>query len=142
MADEAKRVCGLDDAQIEQLRVTGKYGKIGVVEYSGHQIVFRRPTRDQCREYRRQLGSPAEKHEAMEHLAQSMLVAFDGQTDANAARTTYTSMFLEAFPLFVNHPKVLNVISALAGLVEEEDAADLGKGASVRTGPPKSTPAA
>jgi hypothetical protein len=128
----------LTEAQIEALRV--QCGRVGVVEYNGHQIVFRKPTRDHCREYRRMRESANERHEALEHLAQLTIVAYDGTTEPNAARTQYTAVFLEEYPLFVNVAKVMNVLSVLAGLVEEEDAHELGKGASVRSGPPRSMP--
>jgi hypothetical protein len=130
----------LSEDQLEALR--SQFTKIGVVDYNGHQIVFRRPTRDHCREYRRMRESPAEKHEATERLAQVALVAFDGETDVNRARTTYTNVFLDEYPLFASVPKVMAVLSVLTGMVEEEDAADLGKGASVRSVRPRSTPAA
>ena len=119
----------LDDAALEALKL--KFGKVGVVDFDGHQIVFRKPTRDQCREYRRMRESANEKHESLEHLAQMMIVAFDGTQDPNLARTLYTSQFLEDYPLFVNVPKVAAVLSALSGMVEEEDAQDLGKGVRV-----------
>lgn len=130
----------LNEEQLEAL--TKKYGKIGVRDYDGHQIVFRRPTRDMCREYRRMRESDAEKHEAMESLAQKMLVAFDGEEDINKARTVYTCVFLEESPLFVNNPQTMAVLSSLTGIVEEEDARDLGKGASVRSARRVSTPTA
>ena len=74
----------LNDQQLDDLKL--KHVKIAVIEYSGHQIVFRRPTRDHCREYRRQRESDGEKHLAMETLAQMTLVAFDGETDTTKAR--------------------------------------------------------
>jgi hypothetical protein len=130
----------LDEPQLDALKV--KHGKIAVIDYDGHQIVFRRPTRENCREYRRQRESPSEKHEAMEHLAQVTLVAFDGELDANKARTFYTATFLEEYPLFVNVPKVQNALSALSGMIEEEEAIDLGKGVSVRSARQRTSPTA
>jgi hypothetical protein len=130
----------LNDAQLDELKM--KYGKIAAIDYNGHQIVFRRPTRDNCREYRRQRESQAEKHEALEHLAQVTLIAFDGEQDVNKARTFYTATFLEEYPLFVNVPKVSAALSALSGMVEEEDAQDLGKGVSVRSARQPTSPTA
>ena len=127
----------------EQLEAASrKFGKVGVVDYCGHQVVFRRPTRDECREYRRMRDSAAEKHDATERLAQVAIVSFDGEQDVNRARTLYTGTFLEEFPLFSSTPKVMSVLGALTGLVEEEDAADMGKGARVLSGRPRSTPGA
>ena len=130
----------LDEAVLESLKL--KFGKIGVVDYNGHQIVFRRPTRDTCREYRRKRESAGEKHEAIEGMAQEALIAFDGEQDANKARSYYTGTFLEEYPLFASSPKVMAVLSALSGLVEEEDAEDMGKGVQVRSARPRPTPAA
>ena len=127
----------LTEENLETL--TLRHGKIGRVEFAGHEIVFRRPTRDDCREYRRMQASPAEKHDAIERLAQVTLVAFDGDLDVNRARTFYTATFLEEYPLFSSNPRVMNLLSVLSGVVEEEDAADLGKGASVRSAHPKPT---
>ena len=127
----------LSEETLEELRK--RSGKIGVIAYAGHEVVFRRPTRDECREYRRMQSSPQEKSDAIERLAQVTLVAFDGDLDVNRARTAYTGVFLEEYPLFASNPKVMGVLSVLSGVVEEEDAADLGKGACVRSGRPKST---
>lgn len=128
----------LNDAELETLRT--RYGKIGIIDYNGHQIVFRRPTRDNCRDYRRKIET--EKSEAIEQLAQVTLVAFDGEQDANKARTIYTSVFLEEVPLFTSNTKVMAVLGALSGVVEEEEATDLGKGACVKSGPRNTTPTA
>lgn len=133
--DEASRV--LTEEQLEGLRQ--KYGKIGVVEYNGHQVVFRKPTRENCREYRRKIASTAEKGDGPEFLAQSSIAAFDGETDPNKARTVYTAVFLEEFPLFANTQKVLSVLSLLSGMAEEEEADELGKGVQFRSGRPKSS---
>ena len=128
----------LAEDQLESLR--SRYGKIGVVAYAGHEIVFRRPTRDDCRNYRRMQASAAEKHDAIETLAQITLVAFDDDIDVNRARTTYTTTFLEEYPLFSSVPRVMSVLSVLSGVVEEEDVADLGKGGIYRSGRPRPTP--
>lgn len=129
-----------EDARLEALRV--KYGKIGAVTFSGHVLVFKKPTRDQVREYRRKKDSDAEKMDAMDQLAQATIVAFDREEDVIQARTTFTTSFLEAYPLAISNPKFAGCLSALAGLIEEEDAKDLGKGVSVRSAPPKTSPKA
>ena len=128
----------LNDAQLDELKL--KFQKIAVIDYNGHQIVFRRPTREHAREYRRMRESESEKHIAMESLAQQTLIAFDGDVEANSARTKYTLTFLEEFPLFVNVPRVVVALSALAGMVEEEDAKDMGKGVRLLNARPPSTP--
>lgn len=120
----------LSDAQLEVQRA--RYGKIGVVEFSGHQLVFRKPSRDNARDYRRKKDSEAEKTDAMDQLAQATIIAFDGEEDVNRARVTFTEVFLEDYPLAMNSPKFIAVLSALAGLIEDEVATDLGKGASIK----------
>jgi len=130
----------INEAQLEALRV--KYGKIGIVEYNAHTLVFRKPTREQVREYRRKKDSDAEKMDAMDQLAQVTLLAFDAESDPDKARTTFTRQFLDDYPLAISNPKFVAVLSALAGLIEEEDAKDLGKGASVRGARPSTSPTA
>jgi hypothetical protein len=130
----------LSEAQLEELRV--KYAKIGVVEFNGHTLVFRKPSREHVREYRRKKDSDAEKMDAMDQLAQATILAFDAETDPNKARTTFTGQFLDDYPLAISNPKFVALLSALAGLIEEEDAADLGKGVSVRGARQSTSPTA
>lgn len=128
----------LSEGRLEELRQ--KYGKIGLVEFNQHVIVFRKPTRLDAREYRRKKDSEAEKMDAMDQLAQATIIAFDSQDDPNAARTTFTERFLEDYPLAVSNVRFMNVLSALSGIVEEEETKDLGKGASVRDAPQSTSP--
>lgn len=136
----SETVSKLSEAQLEELRV--KHGKIGVVEFSGHVLVFRKPSREHVREYRRKKDSDLEKMDAMDQLAQVTLVAFDTEADPDKARTTFTRSFLDDYPLAISNPKFVAVLSALAGLIEEEDYKDLGKGASVRGARPSTSPTA
>jgi hypothetical protein len=130
----------LTETELEQLKA--RHGKIGVRDWDGHQIVFRKATRAEVREYRRKQDSPHEKADAMDQLAQATIVAFDGQTDPNAARTVFTGVFLEQYPAFCSNTATVNVLSYLTGIVEEEGAGEMGKGASVRSAAPKPTPTA
>jgi hypothetical protein len=128
----------LDDQGLDALRV--KYGKIAIVDWDGHQLVFKRPTREHMRDYRRKRESPSEKHDALEQLEQFIIVAFDGETDPNKARMAFTGKFLEEYPGASSSGKISSAVSVLSGIVEEEEADDLGKG--VRFKPPlrKRTP--
>jgi hypothetical protein len=126
----------LTDEQIEAIR--SKCGRVGVIEYAGHQLVFKRPSRDNVRDYRRKVDSPAEKPDALDQLAQITIVAFDGEQDLVKARNAFLG-FLEEFPMFTSSAKCMSVFNVLTGLVEEEDAQDLGKGVSVRSAAPAST---
>lgn len=128
----------MDEMKLEALRA--KYGKIGAVAYNGHTLVFRKPTREHVREYRRKKDNDAEKMDAMDQLAQVTIVAFDDEEDPNRARTTFTTVFLEDYPLAISNPKFVSCLSALAGLLEEEDEKDLGKGVTVKGTPRASTP--
>ncbi len=130
----------MDETKLEALRV--KYGKIGAVEFNGHTLVFRKPSREHVREYRRKKDNDAEKMDAMDQLAQATIVAFDDEEDVNRARTTFTTSFLEEYPLAISNPKFVGCLSALAGLIEEEDQKDLGKGVTVKSGPRVTSPTA
>jgi hypothetical protein len=121
----------LTEEQLQTLEQ--KYQKISVVRFNGHEIVFRKPTRVDCANYRRMMSSPAEKPNAAESLAQVCIAAFDGETDVNRARITYTTVFLEDYPLFANTSNALAAISWLSGMAEDEDAIDLGKGVTCRS---------
>lgn len=128
----------LDEAKLDELQ--RQHGKIGVVEYNGHQIVFSRPTRDIAREYRRMKETPAEAPDMMDRLAQSTIIAFDGETDANASRALFTGTFLANYPLATSSPKFNAVLSILSGYWEDEDAAALGKGARIKGLSPPPSP--
>jgi hypothetical protein len=130
----------VDETKLEALRI--KYGKVGVVEYNGHEIVFRKPSRDHVRDYRRKKDDPGEKADAMDQLAQVTIIAFDGEDDPNRARVTFTTVFLEDYPLAVSHPKFVSCLSALSGLIEEEDERDLGKGVRIKSAPRAPSPMA
>jgi hypothetical protein len=128
----------LTDEQLQALETAHK--KIAIVDWNGHAIVFRRPTRDECHAYRAALEHPETKADAAEQLCQRAIVAFDGDQNANSARTYFTSTFLVEHPMFASTAKAKIALGALMGLVEEEDLADLGKGVSVRPSPRKPTP--
>lgn len=128
----------LTEEQLETLRAANK--KIAIVDWNGHQLVFRRPTRDECHAYRVAQESPDAKADAIEQLCQRTIVAFDTDTNANAARTTFTTVFLVESPMFASTSRAKVALGALMGLVEEEDLADMGKGVSVRPAPPTRTP--
>jgi hypothetical protein len=130
----------LNDEQLQALESAHK--KIAIIDWNTHTVVFRRPTRDECHDYRVAQESPATKADANEQLCQRTIVAFNGETDANRARVYFTSTFLVEHPMFGSTAKVKIALGALMGLVEEEDLADLGKGVSVRPSPRPTTPPA
>ena len=129
----------LSDEQIDGLRA--KFGKVGTVDFEGHQLVFRRPTRDQVKDYRRKEDSPSEKQDRVDQLAQQTIVAFDGAEDPIQARTAFLA-FLDEFPMFCDSPKAQTVLTVLAGGQEAENASILGKGCSVRSATKTSSPTA
>jgi hypothetical protein len=129
----------MDETKLEELRVKHG-GKVGAVEFSGHTLVFRRPSRDVAREYRRKKDSDVEKMDALDQLAQATIVAFDAEEDPTRARVTFTSVFLEEYPLATSNPKFLACLGALAGLVDGEEEKDLGKGVTVKSAPRSTTP--
>lgn len=128
------------DARLEPFRA--KYGKVGGVEFSGHVLVFKRPTREHIRDYRRKKESDVEKVDAMDQLAQITIVAFDGEDDPNRARMTFTGVFLVEYPMAISNPRFVACLSTLAGLVDEEEAKELGKGVRIKGPPPPTSPRA
>lgn len=127
--DETK-VAGLKDDEIEGLRKV--YGKVGVIDWDGHQLVFRRPTREMVRDYRRKGDSAAEKPDREDQLSQQAMISFDGDTDPVRCREKFTSL-LDEYPMLTSSNKYLVMMALLLGMVEEEGAEDLGKGVRVRT---------
>ena len=128
----------LTEEQLQTLEATHK--KIVVVDWSGHEIGLRRATRDECHAYRVKLESPETKADANEQLCQQLIVALDGSADANAARVIFTGSLLVEFPMLPYSPKMRLALALVMGAVEAEDAADLGKGVTLRPSPPKPTP--
>jgi len=130
----------LSDEQLQALEVA--HAKIAVIEWNGHTIVLRRPTRDECHAYRVALESAETKADANDQLCQRVIVAFDADASANSARTYFTGTFLVEQPMFSSTAKVKIALGAIMGLVEEEDLVDMGKGVSVRPSSPRLMPAA
>ena len=123
----------LDDVGLESLRV--RYGgKVGVVEWQGHQIVLRKPTRDDVRDFRRKGEDDPDR---VDQLTQVMLVAFDGEVDLVAAKEKYLA-FLSECPMFTDTPKCRAAVNVLGGIVEVEDSETLGKFVRVLNGRPRS----
>ncbi len=129
----------LTEEELEKLRVV--YTKVGVVDWNAHQLVFRMPSRDMIRDYRRMQESPAEKPDAMDQLSQRMMIAFDGNTDPVRCREMYISFLENESQAFTSSNKAMAVIGGLSGIVEEADAIDLGKGARILTASRKPSPA-
>ena len=115
----------LTEEQLEGLRV--KHRKIARVIWEGHEVVFRRPTRDEWHSYLRAQGSPMEKHTAQEHHSQITLVAYDGDMSMPGARVAYQQGLLEECPGFANAPELGAALSVLAGTAQEEEIKHLGE---------------
>lgn len=127
--DEAKAAAKAErDALLEPYQ--RQHGKCGHVEWEGHLMVFRPPSRFEIREYRRKQDT-AEKPDALDQLAQCMIVYFDGETDPVRVRRAFND-FLDAHGLFMSSVKSTLVFNALTGLVENDEALAMGKGWSVR----------
>ncbi len=122
----------LTEEQLEGLRV--KHRKIARVVWEGHEVVFRRPTRDEWHSYLRAQGSPMEKHTAQEHHSQITIVAYDGDMSMPGTRVAYQQGLLEECPGFANAPELGAALSVLAGTAQEEEIRHLGEVVSVRSG--------
>jgi hypothetical protein len=116
-----------------------QYKKIGIVDWQTHRLVFRRPTRDECHAYRVKLENVDTKADALEQFLQQTMVAFDLDTSPLGARTSFAA-FLDEQPMFCSSTKARIAMASLSGLVELEDAAELGKGVQIRPAPPARTP--
>lgn len=127
----------LEEKDLGQLEK--QHDKIGIIEWEGHQLVFRKPTRDDIRSYRLKVDNPAQKPDALDQLAGVAIIAFDGIQDAIRAREMFL-LFLDEYPMWSAAPKVQNVFFQLTGAVEVEDEQNLGKGATVRRAHRKNTP--
>lgn len=129
----------LNDEELERLRQ--QYTKIGVVDWNRHQIVFKQPSREVVRDYRRKQDSASEKPDALDQLAQVTIVAFDGVTDPVRCREAFLAFLGGEAPAFTSSGKAGAVLTGLSGMVEEEDVADLGKGARILMAPRPTSPA-
>jgi hypothetical protein len=119
-----------------------KYRRVAFVSWEGHEIVFRRPTRDEWHAYQRRRANPVEAPAAVETHAQITLAAFDGIVDPRQARERFTNEFLEDFPGFCNAPEVGAALGALAGTAQEEELAGIKKVVQFRPIIRPNTPAA
>lgn len=128
----------LTDEQIEQLRVQHG-GKVAIVTMHGHQMVFKRPSRETVRDYRRKQDSPAERPDALDQLGQVTIVAFDGDTGGESTRLAFLR-FLAEYPAFTSTARFVTSMNVLTGMVEVEEGEELGKGVTVRGSRPKPTP--
>jgi hypothetical protein len=133
-------MANLDEQQIEALR-TQHGGKVAVIDWGSHQLVFKRPSRDSIRDYRRKIDSPAEKPDATDQLAQVTIVAIDGETDGDMVRARFLK-FLDEYPLFTSGGRCMVAMNILTGMASEEEFESLGKGVSVKSSAPRSTPPA
>jgi hypothetical protein len=120
-----------------------KYGRCGHVEHDGHFLVFRRPNRDEARDYRKKEDDPAQKYDRVDQLANLTIVAFDALpiTDVIKIREAWLS-FLGDYPMFTDGPRFQSVFGVLVGAADEEQIKILGKGCSIRSGIRPSSPKA
>jgi hypothetical protein len=130
----------LTEDQIEQLRVKHG-GKVAVVDMHGHQLVFKRPSRETVRDYRRKQDSPVERPDALDQLGQVTIVSFDGDTGGESTRLSFLQ-FLNEFPAFTSTARFVIAMNVLTGMVETEEGEELGKGVRVKNARPKLTPEA
>jgi len=105
--------------QIEQ--ATAKHGRVKVVQYNGHEMIFRKPSRPECKDYARKMNDESTKNDADEQLAQILIVNFDGETDPVRARIAFNAM-LDEYPLAANSKAIGGAVSRLAGVVQDDDA--------------------
>jgi len=108
--------------------------------WKGHQFVFRHPTIDEWDAHMRNQATGGGA--ASRQVSQVLLVAFDGETDITKARLAYNGFLAAGNAGFPNAPEVTMLLQALAGTVEEEDLANMGKAWRLWNGVPAVTPGA
>ena len=130
----------LDAEALETLGVKYKStGGVGSLSWKGHQLVFRHPTLDEwdgyCRNKAQDPGSGPNRQ-----ISQVLLVAFDGDVEVTRARMAYGAFLSAGNAGFPNAPEVTALLATLAGTVQEEDIAHMGKVCRIWAGDPVSTP--
>lgn len=115
----------LSDQDLEALRARNG-GKVGVIKFDEHQMVFKRPARDTAREYRTERDNPATAPDALDHLAQRTIIAFDGETNGEKARLGFNALLADN-PLITDNTNFKAVLSCMLGTVEQELEDKLGE---------------
>ncbi len=132
----------LDAEALETLGVKYKStGGVGSLSWKGHQLVFRHPTLDEwdgyCRNKAQDPGSGPNRQ-----ISQVLLVAFDGDVEVTRARMAYGAFLSAGNAGFPNAPEVTALLATLAGTVQEEDIAHMGKVCAIWSGAPAASRAA
>ena len=122
-ADHMARITADHLAALEK-----QHRKVAHVQYNGHDLVFRRPTRAEAAYYREQIDSQSSKSEraaADEHLAQSVVVQVDDvlsdgtPTGQVRVREAFNAL-LEEHPLMCMAAPVGRTLGKLTGILQED----------------------
>jgi hypothetical protein len=121
----------LSDEALKDLERT--YRRVRVVDWSGHELVFRYPTRDENQLYRRRMESADvdQKVSRDDWLLATLIVSFDDLREVVSVRIAFGSL-LDESPALAEASKFTILIQELRGLVEKEHSDELGKALSVR----------
>lgn len=122
-------------------QLTATHGRVKVVSYNGHELVFRKPKRAEVRMHAQALDDPQRKAGADEELAQLLIVAYDGVADARKARDAWNDL-LDDFPYAASSKPIGGAIAQLTGVVEDIDLKGSGPSSTSSASGPTHTPAA
>ena len=125
---EADHMQRISDDHLRELEA--KYGKVRLVVYNGHELVFRKPKRVEIKQHRikNQSEAPEERASADEFLAQVLIEHVDG-VEGQPCKQKFLDL-LEDFPYLASNKDVARAMSVLSGALQDTE----GKGsASVST---------
>lgn len=128
---EANHMARISDEHRSELE--RKYGRIKVVTFNGHELVFRKPMSKEARQHAHDMENPQAKIHADDNLAMFTIVAVDGGDEASARKAF--GALKEEWPYLVRSQKVGQVIGQLIGVVEDEDLKDSGTSTTASASP-------
>lgn len=108
----------ISEQQVSEL--AAKYGRVKHVTYQGVDIVFRKPSRAECRQYVMARDNPQEKASADEALANMICVHCNGAAGGEAHKAFLD--LLEDWPMAANSPKIGTALLELTGITESVEA--------------------
>jgi hypothetical protein len=98
--------------------LTERYGRIKHVTYNGNDLVFRKPSRAEVQQHRKNANG-ADKESADEQLSQVLIVRVNGITEPESAREAFLNL-LDEWPYLTASPDVGRAVCVLSGLVQDE----------------------
>lgn len=135
-ADHMQRIA---EDHLESLRA--KYGRIKHVVYNDVDLVFRKPSRPECKQHAAKLQSDdaTVKADADEQLAQILVVQVADKTEMRAVKEAFTDL-LDEYPYLTKCAAVGRALSELTGVVQDSEVKTSGSALTGKGSPRASTP--